>query len=188
MHLKGQDIPKVMFQSEMPGLPSRSSSEESACLSPVYGACTYLRLLDSQPWAHTQHLCDAGVLYPNVSLELGERWTFGSLYFFLRLYLLICMLVYFWHAQLSLLSPASSSCGAGPTLCSLQASHWGGISCCGAWALGHTGSDSCSMWDLLRPGIEPVAPALAGGFFLSFFFPFSFVSRSLRNKEDSFQV
>ena len=27
-----------------------------------------------------------------------------------------------------------------------------------------------SMWDLPRPGIEPVSPALAGGFFFSFFF------------------
>ena len=52
------------------------------------------------------------------------------------------------------------------------------------WALGHAGFSSCglwalerrlsscgtralllrSMWDLPRPGIEPMSPALAGGF------------------------
>ena len=50
------------------------------------------------------------------------------------------------------------------------------FSCCGAWALGHVGSVMAaivvaqaswfhSMWDLPRPRIEPVFPALAGGFF-----------------------
>ena len=56
------------------------------------------------------------------------------------------------------------------------ASHWGGFSC-GTWALGTQASgvaalglSSCgtwpellqSMWNLLRPGIEPVSPALTG--------------------------
>ena len=69
---------------------------------------------------------------------------------------------------------------AGTTLrCSAQASHCGGISCCGVWALGAQASvvaacalSSCGsrpqllqgMWDLPRPGIEPVSPALAGRF------------------------
>ena len=33
------------------------------------------------------------------------------------------------------------------------------LSSCGTWA-----SLLCSMWDLPRPGLEPVSPALAGGF------------------------
>ena len=63
-----------------------------------------------------------------------------------------------------------SSCGA-------QASHRGGLSFRGAQALGCTGFSSCdtwaqqlgtqaqlscSTWDLLRPGIESVSPALIG--------------------------
>ena len=46
-----------------------------------------------------------------------------------------------------------------------------GLSSCGLWALEHTlgscGTGAwllCSMWDLTQPGIEPVSPALAGGF------------------------
>ena len=45
---------------------------------------------------------------------------------------------------------------AGATLsCGARASHCGGFSCCGARALG---------WDLPGPGLEPMSPALAGGF------------------------
>ena len=81
---------------------------------------------------------------------------------------------------------------AGATLpCGAQASHSSGFSCCRAWALGAwasvvvaRGLSSCgsralesrlgscgaralllrSMWDPPRPGLEPVSPALAGGF------------------------
>ena len=69
---------------------------------------------------------------------------------------------------------------AGPTLCcSVRASHCSGFSCCGARALGARASVVverrlsscgaraqllCGMWDLLRPGIDPMSPALAGGF------------------------
>ena len=80
----------------------------------------------------------------------------------------------------------------GATLrCGAQASHCGGFSCCAARALGAQASvvvarglsscgsravesrlSSCgaraqllrSMWDLPGPGLEPVSPALAGGF------------------------
>ena len=68
--------------------------------------------------------------------------------------------------------------------CGAQASHCGGFFCCGARALGvrasvvvACGLSSCGswalerrfsscggMWDLPGPGIEPVSPALAGGF------------------------
>ena len=80
----------------------------------------------------------------------------------------------------------------GATLhCGAQASHCSGFFCCGAralgtwasvvvacglsscvsWALEHRLSSCgtwaqllCGMWDLPGPGIEPVSPALAGGF------------------------
>ena len=75
--------------------------------------------------------------------------------------------------------------------CGARASHCGGFSCCGAWALGAQASvvvarglsscgsralerrlSSCSawaqvlhgMWDLPGPGFKPMSPALAGGF------------------------
>ena len=63
--------------------------------------------------------------------------------------------------------------------CGARASHCGVFSCCGAWALGarasvvlKRGLSSCatlaqllrSMWDLPGPGLEPMSPALAGGF------------------------
>ena len=66
---------------------------------------------------------------------------------------------------------ACSSCGElGPlSSCGVWASHCGGFSCCGAQALGTWAYSVCStqaylllpMWDLPRPGIEPVSPALA---------------------------
>ena len=80
----------------------------------------------------------------------------------------------------------------GATLrCGAQASRCGGFSCCRAWALGARASvvvalrlsscgswalecrlSSCGawalllrgMWDLPGPGLEPMSPALAGGF------------------------
>ena len=87
----------------------------------------------------------------------------------------------------------SSSCGEWGLIlhCGAWASHCGGFSCCGAWALGvwasvavARGLSSCGswalecrlsscgtwaqllhrMWDLPGPGIEPMSPALAGGF------------------------
>ena len=60
------------------------------------------------------------------------------------------------------------------------ASHCGGFSCCRVWAPGPQtsavaahGLSSCGiqaqflqgMWDLPGPGVKPVSPALAGGFF-----------------------
>ena len=83
-------------------------------------------------------------------------------------------------------------CQAGATHChDVRASHRSGFSCCGAQALGmwaavvlarrlsSCGSRAlehrlsscgaraqllCGMWDLPRPGLESVSPALAGGF------------------------
>ena len=58
--------------------------------------------------------------------------------------------------------------------CGLWASHGGGFSC-GAQALEFSGFRSCGaraqllrgIWVLPRPGIEPMSPALAGGFFIT---------------------
>ena len=84
---------------------------------------------------------------------------------------------------------AFSSCSVQELLssCRAQASHRSDFSCCGAWALGARASvvaayglSSCSsrvpehrlsscgafhgVWNPPGPGIEPVSPALAGGF------------------------
>ena len=50
--------------------------------------------------------------------------------------------------------------------CGTQDSPCDGFSCCGAWAqyCGARAQLLLGMWNLLRPGIEPVSPALAGGF------------------------
>ena len=99
---------------------------------------------------------------------------------FLKMYLFI-----FGCAGSSLLYRLVSGwCQAGPLpSCGAWASHCGSLSC-KAWALGGAGfsgwglrapeqwSRSCGtqfsllqgMWDLPRPGIEPVSPALAGRF------------------------
>ena len=63
---------------------------------------------------------------------------------------------------------------AGPTLqCGARASsHCGGSSCCRAQALECTGFSNCSsraqllcgMWNLPRPGIEPMSPAMADSY------------------------
>ena len=80
--------------------------------------------------------------------------------------------------------------GAYSSFCNARASHCGGFSYCGAWALGvrasvvvarglsscvassraqaqylwHTGLVLHGMWDLPGPGLEPMSPALAGRF------------------------
>ena len=40
----------------------------------------------------------------------------------------------------------------------------GSFSYCGAWALAQAGTVALGLWDLPRPGIEPVSPALQGRF------------------------
>ena len=68
-----------------------------------------------------------------------------------------------------------SRCGEWGLLSSggARAFHHGGFPCCRAQALGQAGFSSHAPWALLLPGmwdlpgsgIEPVSPALAGGFF-----------------------
>jgi len=70
---------------------------------------------------------------------------------------------------------ALSSFGSGAlSSCGEQASHCGGFSCWGAQARGLSGAAALSsraqaqllqrIWNLSRPGIKPMSPALAGGF------------------------
>ena len=91
------------------------------------------------------------------------------LFFFFFKFILF---IYFWLA----LGPRC--CARAFSSCGEQASHCSGFSHCGARALGmrapvvvacrlsSCGSQAqllCSMWNLPRPGLEPVSPALAGG-------------------------
>ena len=69
-------------------------------------------------------------------------------------------------------------CGGPFSRCAAQASHRGGLSCCGARALEAPASEAAarglsvvvraqlphSLWDLPAPGMEPLSPALQGGF------------------------
>ena len=105
----------------------------------------------------------------------------------------ISLSIYFWlHWVFVAARGLSLVAESGATLCcSARASHCGGFSCCGTRAVGmqasvvvSRGLSSCGsqalerrlsscgtraqllrgMWDLPRPGLEPVFPALAGGF------------------------
>ena len=89
-----------------------------------------------------------------------------SFFFFLIYYFWLCW-VFVAACRLSLVA------AAGATLpCGARASHCGGLSCSGAWALGARASLVAArglkllrgMWDLPGAGLEPVSPALAGGF------------------------
>ena len=109
--------------------------------------------------------------------------------FFFLIYLFIFWLHWVFVATHRLSLVAAS--GGHSLLQCAWASHCSGFSCCGAWALRvwasvvvACGLSSCGsqalecrlsscgtqaqllrgMWDLPRPGLEPVSPALAGGF------------------------
>ena len=84
----------------------------------------------------------------------------------------ICLFYFLAALGLHCYTWAFSSCSEQGLLssCGMRASHCGGFSCYGAQALGTSTSVTvarpyllCSMWDLPRPGIEPVPLALAGG-------------------------
>ena len=108
------------------------------------------------------------------------RSDFGFLFFFL-FYKFIYLFIIFGCVGSSLLRAGFLwSRQAGAALrCGAWASHCGGFSCCGgralgAWTsvvaacgLGSCGSQAqlfCGMWDRPRSGLEPMSPALAGGF------------------------
>ena len=100
------------------------------------------------------------------------QWqTQGNLFFKKRFCLFLAVL------GLRCCTWAFSSCDEQGLLssCSAWASHCGGFSCCGARALGHAVVSGCGtwaqlphgIWDLARPGVEPVSLALADGFFFT---------------------
>ena len=82
-----------------------------------------------------------------------------------------------WHVGPSMCGLQQLWCvGSVVVVCGLQGMQASVVvacrfSSCGSWALEHRLSSCgtrtqllCGMWDLPRPGIEPVSPALAGGF------------------------
>ena len=111
---------------------------------------------------------------------------------FLKMYLFVCLFIFGCIGSSLLLMGFLQLWRAGATLhCSEWASHCSGFSCCGARALGAwasvvvaRGLSSCGsralehrlsscgtraqllrgVWDLPGPGLEPVSPALTGGF------------------------
>ena len=113
-------------------------------------------------------------------------------FIYLFVCLFIYLFIYGCVGSLLLLAGFLQLWRAGATLrCGVWASHCGGFSCCGAQALGTWASvvvahglsscgswalerrfSSCGtwaqllrgMWELPGPGLEPVSPALAGGF------------------------
>ena len=108
-----------------------------------------LRLGGQVDFGHLQHFssCLIGLLF-----KVEADW--------------IPAVIYLWLCCAGAFSP----CGAWASPCGAWASHCGGFFCCGAQALGHRlsgcgawASLTQDMWDLPRPGIEPVSPALAGG-------------------------
>ena len=94
---------------------------------------------------------------------------------------------FFGCARSSLLCRLSSSCGEQRLLpsCDAWVSHCSGFSCCRAWVQEHTGFSSCGSqalehwlsscgtlaqllwgtWNIPGPGIKPMSPTVAGGFF-----------------------
>ena len=149
---------------------------------------SWLRIQLGWPCLHE----DVGFIYyckrTNKLAFRNLSWSFFYIYIYIYLFLFI-----FGCVGSSLLCAGFLWLWrAGATLCCCaRASHCGGLSCCGAWALGAQASvvvacglsscgswalerrlsscgawaqPLCSMWDLPRPGLEPVSPALAGRF------------------------
>ena len=104
-----------------------------------------------------------------------------GVFFFFLINLFIYLFIYFWLCSVSLLHAGFLQLWRTRATLrhGVQASHCGGFSCCRAQALLARASvvvarrlSSCgswaqllrSMWDLPRPGLEPMSPALAGRF------------------------
>ena len=100
--------------------------------------------------------------HPSILHTHRELSVYLFIYSFLAVLGLCC---YTWAFSSCSKQGLLSSCGA-------RASHCGGFSCCGAQALGHVGSvvvgctGLVALWHVKfpRPGVEPMSPALAGGF------------------------
>ena len=124
----------------------------------------------------------------------SSKCTVFFFFFLINVFIFILFIYLFLTALgLCCCTRAFSRCSEWELLfrCGGHASHCGGFSCCktralgmqasvvvarglssyGSQALEHRLSSCgawvqllCGMWDLPRPGIEPVSPALAGGF------------------------
>ena len=121
------------------------------------------------------------------SLASGNIFKLLCVFFFF-----LILFIFVWVGSSLLRTGFLQLRQVGATLhCCAWTSHCGGFSCCGAWALGvrasvvaARGLSSCGSralerrlsscgtraqllhgtWDLPGPGLEPVSPALAGGF------------------------
>ena len=123
------------------------------------------------------------VLLPSGFVSFGKFFFFPPNNFIL--------FIYFWLRWVFIAAHGLSLVAVRTLCCGMRASHCGGFSCCGArapgtrtsvvvacglsscglWALEHRLSSCgswvqllCSMQDLPGPELEPVSPALAGGF------------------------
>ena len=80
----------------------------------------------------------------------------------------LSFLIYFLVCWVFVTVWGFSSCGKWglPSTCGTQASHCCGFSCCEVWVqlLRHMGLLPRGMWNPSGPRIEPISPALAGGF------------------------
>ena len=103
-------------------------------------------------------------------------WSLDLCFLYIILFFLhLFILFYLFLAAFGLrcCARAFSSCGERGLLCGARASVVvaRGLSSCSSRALEHRLSSCgaraellCGMWDLPGPGLEPVSPALAGGF------------------------
>ena len=106
-------------------------------------------------------ICVYFILFTAYSLPTNILGGLYSVLFFIYLFLTALGL----HCRTRTFSSCGkqglcSSCGGRTSRCRAVAPGHASFSCCGTWAyLPH------GMWDLPRPGIEPVSPALQGRFF-----------------------
>ena len=131
------------------------------------------------------------IIWPSTE-KVCQPWFYNILFLFLKINKFIYLFIFGCVGSSLLHVGFLQLRRAGAALpCGAQASHCHGFSCCRAWALGvwasvvvarrlsscgswalelrlsSCGSWAqllCSMWDLPGPGLEPVSPALAGGF------------------------
>ena len=146
-----------------------------------------------EPWG-TQTIRSGSLNLNPIDLWSG---SFIIIIFFFLSFFFLFNFIYFWLRFGSSLLRAGflqlRRVGA-TLLCRARASHCGGFFCCGARALGVRASvvasdrlSSCGMralerrlsscgaraqllrgmWDIPRPGLKPVFPALAGGFLIT---------------------
>ena len=115
--------------------------------------------------SQSKNLCDYDELPGNLIPLLKSDSFFTNLFY---LFIFGCVGSSLLHAGFLQLQRAGATlrCGARASVAVSR-----GLSSCVSWAPEHRLSSCgaraqllCSMWDLPGPGLEPVSPALAGGF------------------------